>query len=403
MGLLSKSLLQHCCVLICCLAMVLCASPARADVWSHLDGNSRDVQPSLAGPVYNLGGGGADVDRALQWMIDQVRRCENCSSSNGSLRSNRPPGQFGSDRSSTHRPRNRNGNRRERNHLDMVVLRFLSDDDQAQWEQSAQPPDVAADYLGYHALLPSNRLASSLRGLDSIETFVFSNPARQDADRADVAEAIAQAEVVFFAGGDQCNYTRNFKGTAVEAAIESVQRRGGAVGGTSAGAMIQGEWIFNACSDTLTSEGALADPYEDILLTNPVFPWRALQGTIIDTHFYQRDRMGRALAFIARLLRDGMTDRALAVAIDENTSLVVNRRGRATVMSDDKDGSVYFIWGDHQPQRCEPQQPLSLADYPVWRIRDGESFDLRRIPARGDYRVSVDNGVILPANPYRGS
>jgi hypothetical protein len=29
--------------------------------------------PKLAGPVHNLGGGGPDVDDAIQWMINQVR------------------------------------------------------------------------------------------------------------------------------------------------------------------------------------------------------------------------------------------------------------------------------------------------------------------------------------------
>ncbi|MGK7948295.1 MAG: Type 1 glutamine amidotransferase-like domain-containing protein [Xenococcaceae cyanobacterium] len=89
----------------------------------------------------------------------------------------------------------------------------------------------------------------------------------KDANRPSIAEAIEQAEVVFLAGGDRCKYTRNFKGTAIEFAIESVQARGGAIGGTSAGGMIQGEWIFNACSDAVTSDDALVDPYEDILFT----------------------------------------------------------------------------------------------------------------------------------------
>jgi cyanophycinase-like exopeptidase len=55
---------------------------------------------------------------------------------------------------------------------------------------------------------------------------------------------------------------------------------------------------------------ALADPYEDILFTENLFQWPALKGTIVDTHFYQQDRMGRAMAFVARLLRDGMSDRS---------------------------------------------------------------------------------------------
>ena len=359
-------------VVFFCLLMALFPSPAQAKVWHELDGNAEDVNPQLVGPVYNLGGGGADVDRAIQWMIDQVRGCEDCSKT-----------------------------------VDLVVLRFLTDADQEDWDKYEEKPDIQGDYLGYHELLPSDDDShQKLQGLDSIETFVFSNPARRDIDKQTIiAEAIEKAEVVFLAGGDQCKYTRNFKGTAVEAAIESVQARGGAIGGTSAGAMIQGEWIFNACSDTLTSRGALANPYEDILFTDNLFQWPALKGTIVDTHFYQDDRMGRAMAFVARLLRDGITNQALAIGIDEKTSLLINQQGIAEVMTDDEKGSAYFIlgiFGDRQPEVCEPETPLSFSDYRIWRVRDGETFNLKNIPTTGDYQVSVSQGRMSPANPYRG-
>lgn len=166
--------------------------------------------------------------------------------------------------------------------------------------------------------------------------------------------------------------------------------------------MIQGEWIFNACSDPVTSDDALADPYEDILFTDNLFSWSALQETIIDTHFYQDDRLGRAMTFIARLLRDGIGDRVLAIGIDERTSLVVDRQGMARVMTNDEQGSVYFILGDRQPEVCEPGIPLSFSDYKIWRVREGETFDLQNIPTTGYNQVSVARGRIARNNPYRG-
>ena len=346
-------------VFLFCLLMAVLPNPAQAEVWQQLDGNAEDVNPQLVGPVYDLGGGGADVDRAIQWMIDEVRGCEDCSTT-----------------------------------VDLIVIRSLTDGDQGDWDLDREEPDIKEDYLGYHELL-------TLHGVDSIETFVFSNPARQDANQSDISEAIAQAEVLFFAGGDQCKYARNFKGTALESAIESVEARGGAIGGTSAGAMIQGEWIFNSCSDPVTSDYALEDPYEDILFTDNLFQWSTLKGTIVDTHFKQRKRMGRAMTFVARLLRDGNSDRALAIGIDEGTSLVIDQEGIAEVMSNRKKGSVYFILGDRQPEVCEPETPLSFSDYKIWRVRDGETFDLQNIPTTGYYQVSVDEGEIFPDNPYR--
>ena len=59
---------------------------------------------------------------------------------------------------------------------------------------------------------------------------------------------VQRAEIVFFAGGDQCNYVRLIKGTALEAAVEAVHARGGGVGGTSAGEAIQGEIVYDSCT-----------------------------------------------------------------------------------------------------------------------------------------------------------
>ncbi len=352
-------------VALFCLLLTLFPRSAWAEAWHQLDGNAEDVKPQLVGPAYDLGGGGTDVDQAIQWMVDQVRGCQNCSKT-----------------------------------VDLVVLRFLKENDQEAWSTRGELPKLDGYFYGYNKLVTDPQ--QQLKGVDSIETFVFSNPARQEAEQAAIAEAIRKAEVVFFAGGDQCKYARNFKETAIDSAIQSVQARGGGIGGTSAGAMIQGEWIFNACPNVdVTSADALANPYEDIFFTDNLFQWAALKGTVVDTHFYQKDRMGRAMTFVARLLRDGDSDRALAIGIDEKTSLLINQQGIAQVITNDEKGSVYFILGDHQPEVCEPQRPISFSNYKIWRVRNGETFDLKNIPATGYYQVSVDQGRMSSDHPYR--
>src|SRR2546429_8799791 len=77
-----------------------------------------------------------------------------------------------------------------------------------------------------------NDFIFAMNGVDSVETLVITKPA--DANAADVETTVKNAEVVFFAGGDQCDYVTNFKGTRVETAVESVYARGGGVRGTSA-------------------------------------------------------------------------------------------------------------------------------------------------------------------------
>jgi cyanophycinase len=315
------------------MSMALWVLPADAKVTRYLQGNPTDVY-FLGGPVLNLGGGGTDVDEALQWMIDQVRGCTSCA-----------------------------------NTVDVVVIR-------------------ASGGAGYNAPI------AAMNGVDSVETLVI--PSREDANSTDVMDTIRNAEVIFFAGGDQCQYTRNFKGTGVETAVESVYARGGGIGGTSAGAMIQSDSVYNACSDTVEREQALEDPYEDILFTYDFFKWANMQGTIADTHFVKRDRMGRTMTFIARQIRDGIADSVLAIAVDEGTSVVVDKQGLARVMGN---GPAYFILGDHIPEVCEPQTPLTFSNYKIWRVSSGDTFDLKNRPQSGYYLRSVKNGKI-DSDPY---
>src|SRR3954447_9364530 len=62
-------------VLLLLLAAAVLAPSAEAKVTRYLTGTAADVVVPLAGPAHDFGGGGTDVDAALQWIIDQVRGC----------------------------------------------------------------------------------------------------------------------------------------------------------------------------------------------------------------------------------------------------------------------------------------------------------------------------------------
>jgi cyanophycinase len=313
----------------------LLAVPVQAKVTRYLTGNAADVVVSLAGPAHDFGGGSTDVDAALQWIIDQVRGCTSCST-----------------------------------RIDVVILRSSGSN-------------------GY------NDYIFAMNGVDSVETLVITSA--RDANTPEVEATVRNAEVVFFAGGDQCDYVTNFKGTRVETAVEHVYAKGGGVGGTSAGAAIQGEFTYDACRGSAVSSDALANPYHrTITFTYDFFRWANLQGTITDSHFVARDRMGRTLAFLARQIQDGKATSALSIAIEERTSVVVDRNGLATVMGE---GPAYFILADHAPEVCQPGVPLTYSNYKIWKVGTGGTFDLRNRPTTGYYLRSVNNGVIN-ADPY---
>jgi len=310
------------------LTLLSASRAAEAKATRYLTGSAADVSPRLHGPALDLGGGGSDVAEGIQRMIDEVRGCDACATK-----------------------------------VDVVVLRASGAD-------------------GY------NEYIYKMNGVDSVETLVVHDAG--EARDASVPETVRRAEVVFFAGGDQCNYVRHFKGNAIEAAVESVYARGGGVGGTSAGEAIQGEFVYDGCVDGATSDEALADPYHaHVTFTYDFFRWNYMRGVITDQHVVARKRLGRTLAFVARQLKDRKAREVLAVAVNERTSVVVDRRGLARVVGE---GPAYFILGDHAPEVCEPKRPLTYSGYKVWKLAPGSTFDLARRPKTGFTLVDVKDG-----------
>ena len=159
---------------------------------------------------------------------------------------------------------------------------------------------------------------------DSVATIVFKN--RNAAFNEFVIETIRNAEALFIAGGDQSEYVQFWKNTPVEDAINHVAAKPAPVGGTSAGMAIMSEFVYSAMSNSsLTSEEGLADPFHrDLTLDRDFVALPKLQGLITDQHLQERDRMGRTVAFLARLVMDGWTTEGRAIAADRETALHVD-------------------------------------------------------------------------------
>ena len=126
-----------------------------------------------------------------------------------------------------------------------------------------------------------------------------------------VVETVRNAEALFIAGGDQGNYVRFWKGTPLEDAINFVVAKPAPIAGTSAGMAILGEFSYSAMTpESLTSATALADPYAaELTLERTSSGCRDWQACITDQHLQERDRIGRTVALMARLLQDGWTTR----------------------------------------------------------------------------------------------
>ncbi len=220
-------------------------------------------------------------------------------------------------------------------------------------------------------------------------------------DRA--AAIVAQAEGVFFAGGQQSRYVA-WKGTALVNAVQKVYNRGGVVGGTSAGLAILGEHIFDGrvgSSRQVTTDALVRAPdspaasFTDELLALP-----PLRDAVTDTHFRERDRFGRLVVFLARQKEP----RVLGIGVDEKTALVIDRHGVGRLTREDGGGNAYLI--ATRGGQVRAGRPLGPVTTRVTRLDDPRtSFDFSAWTGTADsYEVVVDGRrrPIYSVDPYTG-
>jgi cyanophycinase len=223
---------------------------------------------------------------------------------------------------------------------------------------------------------------------NSVTTFVITS---YDAGRKpEVAENLRRAHAIFFAGGDQSNYLKYWSGTSVQDEINNAIARGVPEGGISAGLAIQGEFVFAAFVDTVTSPEALANPYNPrVTLEREFLKIPPLKGVITDSHFSQRERMGRSIVFLARLVEDGWTGVAHGIGIDETTAVLADADGKSTVVGKN---SAYFMSLDHRPERCLPGEPLTVRGVEVYKLpaKPGSRFDLKSWTGEGGETFTID-------------
>jgi cyanophycinase len=190
-----------------------------------------------------------------------------------------------------------------------------------------------------------------------------------------VADKIRKAHAIFISGGDQSNYVKFWSGNAVQEEINADVARGVPIGGISAGLAVQGQFVFTAMQDTVKSPEALANPYDShVTLVRDFLAIPALKGVITDSHFSQRERMGRSIAFLARIVQDGWAKEVHGIGIDETTAVLVDADGHARVVGEN---SAYFMTLDHRPEICVDGKPLTVRHVKVWKLSAGAEFDLK--------------------------
>lgn len=234
---------------------------------------------------------------------------------------------------------------------------------------------------------------------DSVETLVFEN--RQAAFDPFVIETIRNAEAIFIAGGDQSNYVRFWQDTPVQDAINYVANKPAPIGGTSAGMAVLGEFVYNSMTESVTTESGLGSPYNaDLTLARDFLhlPW--MDNIITDQHLQERQRIGRTIAFLARLVADGWTEQGRAIAADRETAVHLDTQtGIATVFAtpDHETPFAYFMRTTGKPELCSPGQALSYRNIEVYRIGPGGSFNIGAWQGENgiSYTLGAENGTLV--------
>lgn len=233
---------------------------------------------------------------------------------------------------------------------------------------------------------------TDLGGVDSVETIIVTS--RTGASNSYVTNAVRNAEALFIAGGDQSNYWNYWRGTPLEDAIQSLVAKNVPIGGTSAGLHVLGEFVYTALNTSATSATVLANPYDrSVTLGSDFLHLPNLNKVITDSHFSPRDRMGRLVGFLARLVEDGWTGTAYGIGIDEQTAVLAEFNGTATLVGN---GNAYFLKTPGRPSYCEPKASLDFYDIPVYRINSSGTFNLATWSGSGgtSYKISSDYGYL---------
>jgi cyanophycinase len=152
-----------------------------------------------------------------------------------------------------------------------------------------------------------DRMAATFRRAGAQQVTVLNARRRADVEAPEFLETLRQARGVWFGGGRQWRFVDAYEGTAAAPLLHDVLKRGGVIGGSSAGASIQAEYLVRG--SPLRNTDMMAWGYERGL--------GFLPGVAVDQHFAQRNRFNDLLSVVQ------CYPQLLGIGIDEATAVIV--------------------------------------------------------------------------------
>ena len=162
------------------------------------------------------------------------------------------------------------------------------------------------------------------------------------------SEPLTEAGGVWFGGGRQWRFVDSFERTLVEKRCHEVLARGGVIGGSSAGASIQSEYMPRG--HPLGNTVMAAEGYER--------GFGFLPGCAVDQHFFARKRTGDMTGLMAKY------PQYLGIGIDESTAIIVT-------------GNTAEVMGKSKVGFYDTRQKLD-GEKDYIELVEGDKYDLKK-------------------------
>jgi cyanophycinase len=165
---------------------------------------------------------------------------------------------------------------------------------------------------------------------------------------------------VYIVGGRQWRIADSFLNTLTHQAFQEVLDRGGVISGTSAGASIQGSFLWRG--DTKGAHILVGDHTQGLGF---------LKNSVIDQHLFRRNRQFDLVEFVRN------SPELIGIGLDEATSIVVQKDtlevlGRSYV-------SIYdynTIVGSGQKHVKDGREISTASNGPFFFLHEGQKYDL---------------------------
>ncbi|TWI95287.1 cyanophycinase [Mucilaginibacter frigoritolerans] len=175
-------------------------------------------------------------------------------------------------------------------------------------------------------------------------------------------EPIKKATAIFFDGGRQWHIADSYLNTLTHQAFKDLLDRGGVIAGTSAGATIQGSFLWRG--DTKSSEILIGDHTQGLGF---------LKNAVIDQHLLTRNRQFDLVDFVKN------TPELIGIGLEQATAILVQRDtleviGKAYVAIYDYN----TIIGNGVKHVTNGKENYTASDGPFFFLHEGQKYDLAK-------------------------